>query len=163
MKSTIFLSDEKIYQLIEEEKIIQLYFEDFFTRMKEKNGHKTFDISTPIKDGSSFHLLLRQNRKNPLDFSAILGYSPKELNSIFKLVRYNGKSHEHRNVLEKTEAFYDFHIHTATERYQLAGRKEESYAEVTERYSDLRGALRCLIKDCNVSLKTNPQVNLELE
>jgi len=45
----------------------------------------------------------------------------------------------------------------------LAGRKEEFYAEITDRYSNLRGALRCLIDDCDVSLKENPQAKLELE
>lgn len=114
------------------------------------------------KDGSSFYLKLRQNRKNTLDFSAILGYSPKDLNTVFKLIRFNGKSHEHRNVLEKETAFYDFHIHKATERYQFAGRKEEFFAETTDRYSNLRGALRCLIADCNVSLKENPQLSLSI-
>lgn len=81
--------------------------------MKDKNGHKEFDYTIPRKDGSAFYLKLRQSRKNPLDFSAILGYSPKELNSVFKLTRYNGKSHEHRNVLDKEPAFYEFHIHKA--------------------------------------------------
>lgn len=53
-------------------------------------------------------------------------------------------------------------IHLATERYQNSGRKEEAYAEVTDRYSNLRGALKCLIEDCKVSLKENPQISLEL-
>lgn len=148
--------------LIKEEKYINLEFEQLFTRMKDKNGHKEFDYTIRRKDGSSFLLILRQNRKNPLDFSAILGYSPKELNTVFKLTRYNGKSHEHRNVLEKKPPFYDFHIHIATERYQLAGRKEEFYAEVTDRYSNLRNALLCLIDDCNVSLIDNPQMSLSI-
>ena len=158
----INLNNREIQELMAEEKKIHLEFEELFSRMKDKNGHKEFDYTIPREDGSSFYLKLRQNRKNPLDFSAILGYSPKELNTVFKLIRYNGKSHEHRNVLEKEDAFYDFHIHRATERYQLAGRKEEFFAEVTDRYSNLRGALRCLIDDCNVSLKENPQRSLEL-
>lgn len=133
----ITLSNEEIQALIEEEKYVNLEFEELFSRMKDKNGHKEFDYT-------------------------ILGYSPKELNTVFKLTRYNGKSHEHRNALDKNPAFYDFHIHKATERYQLAGRKEEAYAEITNRYSNLRSALRCLIDDCNVSLKENPQTKLEL-
>lgn len=153
----ITLTNEDIEVLIKEEKVINLEFEEIFARMKEKNGHKEFDYTIVREDGSSFYLKLRQNRRNPLDFSAILGFSPKELNTVFKLIRYNGKSHEHRNVLEKEPVFYDFHIHKATERYQLAGRKEEFYAEITDRYSNLRSALRCLIDDCNVSLKQNPQ------
>jgi hypothetical protein len=35
--------------------------------------------------------------------------------------------------------FFDFHIHYATQRYQDAGRKEESYAEGTDRYSTSEG------------------------
>lgn len=159
----ITLSNGEIRALIEEKKYVNLEFEELFSRMKDKNGHKEFDYTIPRKDGSSFYLKLRQNRKDPLDFSAILGYSPKELNTVFKLTRYNGKSHEHRNVLDKEPVFYDFHIHIATERYQLGGRKEEAYAEITDRYSNLRSALRCLIDDCNVSLKENPQTNLQLE
>ena len=50
-------------------------------------------------------------------------------NRVFRLRRYNGKSHEHTNPIEK-EIFYDFHIHTATERYQvLENKKEDTYAE----------------------------------
>lgn len=158
----ITLSDTEIRALIEEEKHVNLEFEELFSRMKDKNGHKEFDYTISREDGSSFYLILRQNRKNPLDFSAIFGYSPKELNTVFKLTRYNGKSHEHRNVLEKEPAFYDFHIHKATERYQLAGRKEEFYAEITDRYSNLRSALRCLIDDCNVSLRNNSQLSLSI-
>lgn len=52
------------------------------------------------------------------------------------------------------------HIHYATQRYQDAGCKEESYAEETERYSDFKGALKCLLADCNVQIKTNLQTSL---
>lgn len=158
----VTLTEEEIRSLILEKKEINLEFEELFSRMKNKRGHKEFDYIIPRDDGSSFYLKLRQNRVNSLDFSAILGYSPKEINTVFKLIRYNGKSHEHRNVLEKEDVFYDFHIHLATERYQISGRKEEAFAEVTNRYSNLRGALKCLIEDCNVSLKENPQRSLEL-
>jgi hypothetical protein len=158
----VTLNNGEIWALINEKKYVNLEFDELLSRMREKNGHKEFDYIIPRKDGSSFYLKLRQNRRNPLDFSAILGFSPKGINTVFKLVRYNGKSHEHRNVLENEPAFYDFHIHKATERYQLAGRKEEFYAEITDRYSNLRSALRCLIDDCNVSLKENPQTKLEL-
>ena len=53
--------------------------------------------------------------------------------------------------------FYDFHIHFATQRYQDTNRKEESYAEETTRYSDIKGALSCLINDCNIKTIINPQ------
>jgi hypothetical protein len=34
-----------------------------------------------------------------------------------------------------------FHVHVATERYQAAGFKEDSYAEATNSYIDLPGAI----------------------
>lgn len=37
----------------------------------------------------------------------------------------------------------------ATERYQLRdGSDEEAYAVVTNRYSDVKGAIQCLYVDC---------------
>jgi len=81
---------------------------------------------------------------------------------LFILRRYNGKSHEHKNNLESTNVFYDFHIHTATERYQREGTKEEYFAEITNRYSTVQEALNCLIEDCNVALPLNSQLKLEI-
>ena len=85
-----------------------------------------------------------------MDFSAILGFNPSKINTLFLLRRYNGKSHQHSNKIENQKPFYDFHIHYATERYQKVGLKEEYYAEQTDRYSDIHGALKCLFDDCNV-------------
>jgi hypothetical protein len=84
-----------------------------------------------------------------LDFSAILGWEMPSLMRVFKLRRCNGLSHEHRNPLEGGEPFFDFHVHTATERYQLHGSSEEHYAEPTAAYTDLRGAIRHLLETCS--------------
>jgi hypothetical protein len=43
-------------------------------------------------------LVLRQSILNPLDFSIILAYRPPKSNQLFRLQRYNGKSHEHTNL-----------------------------------------------------------------
>ena len=80
-------------------------------------------------------------------------------NQLFKLRRYNGKSHSHTNKIEKN-SMYNFHIHTATQRYQKIGMKEESYAEETTRYADLRGAINCLIADCGFVLP--PELQMEM-
>lgn len=85
-----------------------------------------------------------------MDFSVIIALVPFKTNQLFRLRRYNGKSHEHRNKIEKASPFYDYHIHTATERYQNLGTDEDAYAEPCDRYHNTETALQCLINDCNL-------------
>ena len=73
--------------------------------------------------------------------------------------RYNGRSHQHTNRIEGN-TFYDFHIHIATERYQAAGYEEDHYAETTNRFADLGGAIRCMIQDCAFELPPGTQESL---
>jgi len=101
-------------------------------------------------------LIPRQSSFNPLDFSIILGCYRPDSNKIFRLRRYNGKSHEHTNRIEGNP-FYDFHIHTATERYQNLGMHEDSYAEPTESFSDFFSAMECMLKDCGFGALKAPQ------
>ena len=83
----------------------------------------------------------------------------------FTFKRYNGPSHNHPNHLERSKLGYACHIHTATEKYIKANRKAEGFAEVTNCYNSLKGALHSLVTDCNISgIKTEPdqtkQINL---
>lgn len=80
-------------------------------------------------------------------------------NALFRLRRYNGKSHEHTNHIEG-ETFYDYHIHLATERYQVIGTREDAFAQPTDRYGDFQSALRCLIQDVNLDVSPEAQVRL---
>jgi hypothetical protein len=89
----------------------------------------------------------------------ILAWLPPKSNAIFKLRRYNGKSHEHTNKIEE-ERFYDFHIHPATLRYQQLGVKEESFAQATDRYQNFARPLRCMIDDCGFIVPKNDQLEL---
>jgi hypothetical protein len=90
-----------------------------------------------------------------------LGFFPEGSSELFRLRRYDGKYQQHSNPIEKNFRFYDFHIHMATERYQLFGTKEEDkYAEPTNRYSDYEGALKCLLSDCNFQIPEDPQLSL---
>lgn len=57
-----------------------------------------------------------------------------------RLRRHNGSSHRHTNRLEG-RVVRGFHVHLATERYQLAGLKEDDYAEATSNYGDLAVAI----------------------
>ena len=78
---------------------------------------------------------------------------------MFRLRRYNGRSHEHTNQIEN-DTFYDFHIHLATERYQELGAREDAYARPTDRYGTFRGALDCLFTDANFSVPPKAEGDL---
>ena len=79
-------------------------------------------------------------------------------NRLFRLRRNNGRSHEHTNSVEG-ETFYDYHIHTATERYQEIGAREDAYAEATARYSDFAGAVGCMLEDANFDTPFGDQLS----
>ncbi len=84
-------------------------------------------------------------------------YCPSDSNQLFRL-RHNGKSHEHTNQIEAS-AFYDFHIHMATERYRELGMREDAYAEATDRFGDFDSALLCLVDDCGFERQPGPNLH----
>lgn len=155
MKMDYYFTDNEIKELTLESKNYNGTIDDLLN-FKESDGHKRASIEILRSDGSTFIVKLRQNTNTLNDFSAILAFQGKGVNKDFKLRRYNG-IHEHTNKLEN-KRFFDFHIHYATQRYQDAGRKEESYAEETDRYSNIKGALKCLIDDCNIQVEKDPQM-----
>ena len=95
--------------------------------------------------GSNFRLVVRKLVRDPLDFSVTLAYEIPGSTRIFRLRRHNGASHWHTNKLEGTR-LTGFHVHMATERYQTAGFKEEAYAESTDAYESLSGAIEHMLE-----------------
>ena len=154
----IRLSEVDIQRLMIERKPLPPDFRDRI-QVKPKRGHKERELDITGADGSDFRLILRQSTLNPLDFSVILAYRMPESNQLFRLRRYNGRSHEHTNTLEG-ETFFAFHIHMATERYQALGAKEESFAEPSDRFADRHAALACLLDDCGFRRPDTPQLSL---
>lgn len=152
------LSDDDIAHLLAEKKPLP---DDYRSKIqvRPKMGHKERELEVKGVNGSDFRLILRQSVINPLDFSIILVYRPPKSNQLFRLRRYNGKSHEHTNSIE-VETFYDFHIHEATERYQEIGAREDTYAQPTTRFSDFHEAISCMIKDCAFETPFDPQRRL---
>jgi hypothetical protein len=152
------LTDNEITQLIQERKTLP---EDYRMKIqvRSKRGHKERELDLIGVDGSEFRLILRQSVFNPLDFSVILAYRIPQSNQLFRLRRYNGKSHEHTNRIEGN-TFYDFHIHFATERYQDIGAREDTYAETTDRFADFQQAITCMLSDCAFELPFDPQGKL---
>jgi hypothetical protein len=118
------------------------------SRQVERNQHRRRDYEVRGASGSDFLVAVRQSILNPFDFSVILGYKVPGFNTVFRLRRYNGKSHVHTNTIER-ETIRGFHMHLATERYQRsAGSKEDGFAQETSRYWNLESAIDCLIEDC---------------
>lgn len=163
--SESFFTDKEIEELLAEPKqVMSMTLQKFTGKMKSKKGHgqgymeNHVQIPRHDKKGETFHVIGRRGVENPMDFSAILGYS-KDGGKVFKLRRYNGMGHEHTNVTGGPK-IYGFHIHTATERYQKERRKEETYAETTDRYADFYGALQCLVDDCHIHFVDSRQKEL---
>lgn len=151
-------SDADIKALIEERKPLSKGFRSEI-RLREKRGHKEQELEVQGASGHQFRIVLRQSNYNTLDFSIILTFCPIGSNQVFRLRRYNGKSHEHTNALELNK-FYGYHIHTASERYQELGMREDSYAEPSDRFSDLNTAVNCMLDDCGFEMPRDPQLKL---
>ena len=101
-----------------------------------------------LDEQHAFSIYKRQNEIDPTDFSTGIRWHNGQTE--VTLARYNGSSHEHTNVLEHETLSFVCHIHVATERYQAADRKPESYASESAAYSDLDGAFKQLLKDWNI-------------
>ena len=123
--------------------------------LRAKRGHGQAAALCHGTDGTEFQVVLRRSQANAFDFSAILAVRPPNSNRWFRLRRYNGRSHQHHNKMEGTR-IDGFHIHTATERYQRSGYREDAYAEATDRYADYEGAVRCLVEDASLNVKWDP-------
>jgi hypothetical protein len=110
----IRLSDAEISRLLAERKPLPPdYRERILT--KHKRGHKERELDVIGTDGSEFRLIFSAERIQSARLFVIIAYRPPKTNQLFRLRRYNGKSHEHTNTLDG-QTFYDFHLHKATER-----------------------------------------------
>jgi hypothetical protein len=154
----IQLSDHDIAQLLNEEKVLPENYKSLI-QVRPKRGHSERELAIKGNNGNDFKIILRQSIINPMDFSVILAHQPHNSNQLFRLLRCNGRSHEHTNILEQTK-FYDFHIHKATERYQEIGAKEDWYAEATNRFADFQQAVLCLLQDGGFKMPKNSQGKL---
>lgn len=136
----LFLSDDALKQLRSASKQVR----NPGARWLEKPGrHRQRNFNAVTEDGAVYQIYQRQNLDDDLDFScglALVRRGGKPLS----LVRYNGGSHVHGEIR------YACHIHLATAEALVAGKKVDCYAEGTDRYRTVEGALACLIEDCGV-------------
>lgn len=140
-------------------------------KVQKKSERVTYQVES-VDGEKSFEMYTRQNQMDPDAYSCGLVYHPKQGEKV-TLVRYNGSNHVHLNPLEDGELIVNrCHIHRATQRYMEMGEKAEKFAETTDRYDHLSGAMLCMLSDCNISgleLPPNepdnpyePQMSLEL-
>lgn len=142
------LTDEEIAALLALPKTVTS------TRKREREQKKSIRVNYPVESdcgSAQFELYSRQNQIDPDAYSCGLIYQHPSGERV-TLVRYNGSNHQHRNPLESNELIsFKCHIHRATSRYIEMGDKAEKFAETTDRYQNLDGALHCLVLDCNIS------------
>lgn len=112
--------------------------------------HREFDVQGSRE--RKFRIIIRGNSLNPSDFSLILVFRDTD-GSDYRLVRFNGRHpSQHTNKWEKTRNLTNstfrnrFHIHMATERYQLDGYEIDGYAEVTDRYDSQESAIQLFVR-----------------
>ena len=142
------LNDAKISELL----VCQKRVTNPTSREKTKGKHieTNYNLVDVATGELSFCLYLRQNTIIADDFSCGLRWNMPS-GEVVTLARYNGSSHMHKNHLENEELDFEHHVHKATQKYILAGKKPEGYAEKSSKYSTLKGALHCLITDCSIT------------
>lgn len=156
---SIVFTDQEIEAPIQEKKPLPKDFQNRLA-LRGKRGHREAELVVQGDQGHAFHIVLRQSIHNPFDFSAILAVEVPGTNRVFRLRRYNGRTHPHTNRLERQTIVYRFHVHQATARYQELGVDEEAFAEATDRFSTLDEALQCIFRDCGFILPKGAQMGL---
>ena len=104
---------------------------------------RSFKVRGEDDRESRFEVYQRQNIRDVAHFSCGIAHVSLD-GSRLTLARYNGPGHEHGDIL------YRPHIHRATAKAMVSGKKPEHEAEETDRFETLEGALACLIDDFNV-------------
>ena len=119
------------------------------TRTEGKHIRRDFRVKST--DGQhEFALFYRQSLVMPDSFSTGLRWMARGGEPVM-LICCNGAGHPHSNAIEGERLEFVRHIHIATERYLAAGKKEEGYAEPTNDYITVDGALDCLVRRCNIT------------
>ncbi len=124
----------------------------------DKRQHMEYMQEVLSMSGRKYSIRVRLNSINKNDFSVIFGYYDAGTKTWYVLRRYNGNSHRHTNIIERTKIVRAFHIHKATERYQATGLNIDGYAESTEAYSNWRDALSLMLKECNFRMEDSQLV-----
>lgn len=109
----------------------------------KRGGHEQKNYILEADDGTKFLLYSRKNRNDERDFSCGL-HLVSETSRKICLARYNGSNHIHGDIR------YNCHIHRATPEAFTSGVRTDIFAEETDRYQTLPGAMDCLVADWSI-------------
>ncbi len=143
----IELTDIEIEELINEEKIWQ---GNQRIRLTRENGHERFNKELETETKNRFRVFIRQNIRDPLNFSIGLIYIDRATGENISLLRCNGPTHQHPNKIEGDNTDFVCHIHRATQRYIEAGKKPEGWANETGEFNNIDSALAFFSKEVNI-------------
>ena len=157
---TIILNEDIIQALIQLPKDLPSNYQHALSlRSFPEKSQRRAELHVTVDAETQFVVKLRQVVLDTTDFSAIFGYCIPHSNRVFHLRRYNGR-HKYENKLEHN-LFLSYHIHQATERYQnVDGADVEAFAEPTDKYADINGALELMLQECNFIKPSGSQLNL---
>ena len=148
---------------------VKLYSEDELTELESMAKHVTnpgarwnskpgrrqrnLRIVAGPEGETRFSIYQRQNELDDSDFSCGIEFLPPGGGARLTLARYNGPSHPHGDIKFRP------HIHRATARAIAAGKKPESEAAETDRFTTLDEAFRCLLDDFRVEGISPPKLD----
>lgn len=147
------LTDDEIGVLLREPKRLPTNWRARLqVREKSDVRFRQRDLRIEGDNGNTFRIIIRQNALNLLDFSLILTFED-EKDGTYRLIRFNGRHpSDHTNTWEKRRGLAKstfrnrFHIHHATERYQIEGLEIDGYAEPTDNFESFDSALELFVR-----------------
>jgi hypothetical protein len=149
------IDDAEIERLIAVQKLLPDDWERVLrARPRKEFAYKKAALEIPTSAGD-FMIIVRESTINARNFSVILAFV-RPNGTFFRLRRYNGRHGEHFNHLER-QIVSGCHVHQATERYQIAGHREDAFAVVSKEFTDTASALRLMFSDCNFKMPDTTQ------
>jgi len=141
----MFLTDDQIDDLITCPKIITKC-DRTSEVIKERHRRRDFDLQSKNKE-HKFRAFFRQSIDFPDSFSVGLVYCIPENGESITLLRCNGK---HGPTREIKNLHSYFHIHKATSKSIIDGKRPESEVEVTNSYGSYAAAKNYFIDYCRI-------------
>ena len=148
---TDIISEARIAAMIAERKGLPENWREELGNLKNHAGRHESDVNFTGAIGTPFRIIVSRRHRSLEDFTIILMLNSTD-HPDFRLIRYDGSGHVHKNTIEGNRIVRKPHIHWATERYQIktGQRRPDGYAEETQRYQDLPGAWDCFRADLNL-------------